>query len=94
MTFPLFSRASCSKLHRHAIAVNQAWAGDQGTEFAQSTTTVTLRERCVKNTICDNMCQTPPGASIFWIFVFPISILLLLVIYQALLIIMVYFSNF
>lgn len=38
----------------HAIAVNQAWAGEHGAIFAKSDVKVTVRERCVKDSFCDN----------------------------------------
>ena len=39
----------------HALAVNQAWAGEPGTVFQQSSDrNVTLRNTCVFNTTCDN----------------------------------------
>jgi hypothetical protein len=37
-----------------AIAVNQEWAGEHGKVFAQSTAKVILRQRCVKDSVCDN----------------------------------------
>lgn len=49
----------------HAIAVNQAWTGGQGAVFAQSDVKVTLRERCVKNTVCDNFGKgADPGPTL------------------------------
>jgi alpha-galactosidase len=44
----------------HAIAVNQAWAGEQGTVFAHADTNVTLRATCVFNSTCDNFGHGAP----------------------------------
>jgi hypothetical protein len=56
---------SSDKMCLLCFAVNQAWAGEQGTVFAQSMTHVTLRETCVKNTVCDNHGKgADPGSTV------------------------------
>ena len=38
----------------HALAVNQAWGGEHGGEFARAAVNVSLRADCVPNTACDD----------------------------------------